>query len=124
MITEITDALETSNYKPLSKPAKQLDLPHFDTDRNAVETRLEALKRNRGPLLLRIVELVRDSRQIGMHRDAIAAALGRPVQSVTSPVLSLLRDGELVETAVKRETRWGSPAVIIVHRDFRTEGAK
>lgn len=118
----VASSLLKSDFDSLKKQAKQLDLPYVDTDRNAVETRKAALKRQRSPRLLRIVELVRDSRHVGMTRDEISIALDRPVHCICDACQALLKDGQLVETAARRETRCGSPAAVIVHRDFRAEG--
>jgi len=102
----------------------QPELPGIDSDQHAVETRLAAMQRERNPKLVLILELVRSAGYVGMLRDEISLLLHCPIQSVTFPVLTLIRAGELVKTPARRNTRWGSPAVVLVHRDFRPEGGE
>lgn len=99
-------------------PTVQPELPGIDSDRHAVETRLAAMQRERNSKLVLILQLVRSAGYVGRTRDEISLALPCPIQSVTSPVLALVRDGELVETPARRNTRWGSPAVVLVHVTF------
>jgi hypothetical protein len=111
--------LETMSIVHDEHSPRQLDLPLIDYGQNAVETRLAAMKRQRSPMLLRVLEEFKAAGPSGLTRDEIAMILDRGVQSVCRATLDLINDGELVETKLRRPTRWGSPAAVLVHRDFR-----
>lgn len=53
----------------------------------------------------------------GATRSEISEAMGWPIQSVTSPVLRLLRDGRLRENGERRLTPYGRSAAVIVAAD-------
>jgi len=81
----------------------------------------DALRAKRKPLLLEIAAWSKSRGQYGGTRDEFSAFSGRPMQSVCSPILHLLQDGELVDTKVRRQTRWGREATVFVHRDYAAE---
>ena len=58
----------------------------------------------------------------GATRDEIAEAIGRPVHTITGPVMALVRSGRLVSTPQTRLTRYGFPAVVLVAAKRRAEG--
>ena len=99
----------------------QIELPGINSDRHSRETRKAAMNGKREPLLLRIAEAVRQSGIFGMTRDEIAIYLNIAPTSPCAPCLALLKDGELIETAARRPTRFGGTAVVMVHRDFRNK---
>lgn len=102
---------------------KQLDLLP-DYGQHARKTRREAATSKRPPLIEIILNLVRNCGTRGATRDEIAIAIERPVQSVCGPVLVLLNDGAIVETAVCRPTRWGKPAAVVVDVQYSPSGVK
>jgi hypothetical protein len=100
---------------------KQLDLL-FDYGQHAKATRRRALKAKREPLIEKTLNAVRSCGERGATRDELAIMLDRGVQSVCQPVLNLLRDGAIVETAECRPTRWGKPAAVIVDARYAPKG--
>ncbi|MCA9137860.1 MAG: hypothetical protein KDB00_13905 [Planctomycetales bacterium] len=101
-----------------SQPASQPGL--FDHGQHAKQTRAiaAASAMEKGPSRRdRIETFIRDRGPHGATRHEIADAMGWPVQSVTSPVLAMLRSGRLIENGKTRLTRHGSPAAVIVCRE-------
>ena len=92
---------------------KQLDLL-YDYGQHARATRSQAATAKRQPLIETVLKLVRSCGTRGATRDEIAIAIERPVQSVCRPVLDLLNDGAIIETAECRPTRWGKLASVVV----------
>jgi hypothetical protein len=70
-------------------------------------------------MLLKVLAAVRNAGPSGLIRDELASAFEIPVQSVCPVARALLNDGELVETKLRRPTRWGRLAAVLVHRDHR-----
>lgn len=91
---------------------KQIDLIE-DYGQHSRATREAALKSKRQPNIERVLMAIRESGERGLTRDEIAMQLGIPVQSVCSPVLSLLRDQAIHETKDLRKTRWGAFATVL-----------
>ena len=93
----------------------------FDFGSHAQETRAAAAKaaaKHESRIRRRVLDYVTACGSVGATRQEIASGIGRPVQSVCSPVLSLLRDGLLCETPDRRTTPWGKLAVVIVATEF------
>ena len=93
----------------------QLDL--LDWGQHAAATRAEAARAAQPRQIERqeqIVEYVAGCGSAGACRHEIAEAMGWPVQSVTSPVLILLRAGRLRESGERRLTPFGRPAAVVV----------
>lgn len=97
---------------------KQLELV-ANTGVYAKATRRAAMKGARRPRLLEVTDLVHAAGPRGMTRDEISQAMGLPVHVLCGPVLTLLKDGQLVETARLRKTRLGAKATVLV--DVRHE---
>jgi hypothetical protein len=91
---------------------KQLDLLD-DYGQHSRATQKAAAKLKRTPNIERVLLAIRDSGARGLTRDEIAMKLAIPVQSVCSPVLSLLRDQAIEETKELRKTRWGAFATVL-----------
>jgi DNA-binding IclR family transcriptional regulator len=49
----------------------------------------------------------------GMTRAELAAALGRPPNHVTREVLTLLREGRLIEGPDRRQSEWGRDGAVL-----------
>lgn len=90
----------------------------IETGQTARKASVDALRKNRPPLLLEIIAWTESRGQYGGTRDEAATALKRPLQSVCRPILNLLQDGELVDTKTRRQTQWGREATVFVHRSF------
>ncbi len=94
----------------------------IETGQTARKASVDALKKRRRPVLMKMVELVREAREHGMTRDELAEATDRAPHGVQGSVLALIADGELFETKAMRPTRWRGNAIVLVHRDYRPEG--
>ena len=105
-----------SHSQGSTRPAdEQLDL--IDWGRHSAETREEAARAarpRRSERREQIAAYVAACGPSGACRHEIAITMGWPVQSVTSPVLELLRDGRLRESGERRLTPYGRPAAVLV----------
>lgn len=99
---------------------KQIDLLE-DYGQHGRETRKLAMQ-NREPLIEKILLSIRNAGAYGRTRDELAFILARPIQSICRPVLDLLRDEAIIETAIVRKTRWGRFAAVLVDRDAASGG--
>ena len=97
---------------------KQLELI-LNSGIYAQAMRRAALTGKRPPRLVPVTDAVHAAGPRGMTRDEISQAIGVPVYFLTKTVLDLVKDGELVETARIRKTRYGRNAVVLV--DVRHE---
>ncbi|QDV42941.1 hypothetical protein Enr13x_27930 [Stieleria neptunia] len=99
--------------------------PLFDHGQHAKATRAAAASaaKEKGPnRRLQILTLLRSRGTTGATRHEIADAMGWPLSSVCSPVLELLRTGDLIENGEKRKTQFGSMAAVIVVNPLKAEG--
>jgi hypothetical protein len=96
-------------------------LPKFDLTRctvvtgrteNSREAAARALPRS-GTQRRRIYELVKQSRG-GLTADDVQRITNLPTNSVNPRVHELVKDGWLVDSGTKRDTRWGAPATVWV----------
>jgi hypothetical protein len=101
---------------------KQIDLIE-DYGQHGRETRKLAMQ-NREPLIEKILISIRNAGEYGRTRDELAFILSRPIQSICRPVLDLLRDEAIIETAIVRKTRWGRFAAVLVEREHTPPGGK
>lgn len=60
----------------------------------------------------------------GATRDEIAEALSLPVASVCGRVASLLKQGRIAETSLRRPTRNGKTAVVLIGKDLECQYTK
>lgn len=109
----------------LPEPLPESSQPDlFDHGQHARETRAIAAASalEKGPSRRDQIEAyLRERGELGATRHEIASAMGWPVQSVTSPVLAMLRSGRLIENGRKRQTEYGSLAAVIVINPSRGE---
>lgn len=100
---------------PRREPAPQPDL--FDWGRTAAETKSAAYRKSRPKANARhemILRFVAECGVRGATREEIANSTGLRLQSVCSPVLTLLQEGRLREDGRKRPTSSGSAAAVCV----------
>jgi hypothetical protein len=79
---------------------------------NSREAAARSLPRS-GTQRRRIYELVKQSRG-GLTADDVQRITNLPTNSVNPRVHELVKDGWLIDSGTKRDTRWGAPATVWV----------
>ena len=79
----------------------------------------KAAMTGRRPRLLDVADLIYKAGKRGMTTDEISQVMQLPPNCISGTVLTLVKDGQCVETCYTRKTRLGKPARVVV--DFRHE---
>lgn len=97
-----------------SPSAKQLDLIDHGIYSHHTQSAAAASAAKRRPTLKAAIVEHLSSVPSGCTRLELADALDAPHSSICSAVAELLPEGRLVETSLKRVSRYGQPATILV----------
>jgi hypothetical protein len=115
---------------PVARPpaARPKQIAFVDSGQASRETRKKAFSDS----LLRaetrkasVLEFIRNRGPYGATRDDVAYALPTlSPYSVPSAVLSLIGDGLVIETGLKRMTRYGKPAAVVIAKEYMPPGGQ